>query len=84
MEKSLKKVLLKIYFSIQNFFDGLFSVFYSAKLFKSDVKHVVLVGTPKHDNLGDHIIALAETQFINEYFSSYVLTEIYVERWRKY
>ncbi len=84
MENSLKKILLKIYFSIQNFFDSLFSLFYSAKLFKNDVKHAVLVGTPKHDNLGDHIIALAETQFINEYFSSYVLTEINVERWRKY
>lgn len=84
MGKFVKRVLVRIYFSAQNFFDGLFSVFYSARVLKNQTKRAFLIGTPKHDNLGDHAIALSETQFIKENFSSYEVTEIVVERWRKY
>lgn len=39
-------------------------------------KIIFLFGTPKHGNLGDHAIALAERKFFSEYFPDYTVIEI--------
>lgn len=40
---------------------------------------VFLIGTPIHDNLGDHLIAESEMNFLKSYFSAYKLFEIPME-----
>lgn len=45
----------------------------------NDQNTVFLIGTPEHDNLGDHAIAFAANQLINKYFKHYNVIEITVE-----
>ena len=61
-----------------------------AKLFLNDFKwfiqlkkikecttpKILLIGTPIHGNLGDHLIAEQEKKFLNDYFKDYTLFEI--------
>ncbi len=35
-----------------------------------------LVGTPEHGNLGDHLIALAETEYLHDYFHEALVLEV--------
>lgn len=46
------------------------------KMEKDDKRHIFLIGTPVHGNLGDHAIAYEELNFLNTYFSSYHIYEI--------
>lgn len=39
-------------------------------------RHIVLLNTPRHSNLGDHAIALQEKSFFARYFPEYDLVEI--------
>jgi exopolysaccharide biosynthesis predicted pyruvyltransferase EpsI/glycosyltransferase involved in cell wall biosynthesis len=39
-------------------------------------KKIVLLGTPSHDNIGDHAITLGECEFIRKYFPDYELYEL--------
>ena len=39
-------------------------------------KHVILVNTPIHPNLGDQAIAVAEIQFLKDFFPKYELVEL--------
>lgn len=80
----IKKVLVNCYFSAMYSVQTLLGVPKTKKYFKSSKKKAFLVGTPEHDNLGDHAIALAERQFINEFFPEYEIVEISVESWRKF
>lgn len=41
-----------------------------------DKQRIILIGTPDHDNLGDHAIAYAEHEFIKRYFSEAEIIEI--------
>lgn len=45
-------------------------------LSKTDVKQIYLLGTPEYLNYGDHLIAAAEKNFLNEKFPSYNVIEI--------
>lgn len=79
----MKEILVKFYlFAVHTmqYIVGAFLVF--SKLEKG--KRVFLIGTPEHDNIGDHAIALAEEQFIRRYFNEYGIYEIPVDQWRKY
>lgn len=38
---------------------------------------IYLIGTPDHDNLGDHAIAYAEIEFLNEYYKEFEVIEIH-------
>lgn len=80
----LKKILVKCYFLLLHILQTVFGVFITKKQFVSTKKKAFLIGTPEHDNLGDHAIALAEIQFIKRYFPDYEIVEISVEGWRKY
>lgn len=80
----IKKVLVNCYFKAMYFAQILFGVPKTKQYFKSSKKKAFLVGTPEHDNLGDHAIALAERQFISKFFPEYEIVEISVESWRKY
>lgn len=39
-------------------------------------KRILIIGTPEHGNLGDHLIAEAELQFFDDHFSDYTIIEI--------
>lgn len=39
-------------------------------------KRLFLIGTPEYPNIGDHLIALAEHEYLNKYFPEYVIIEI--------
>ena len=79
-------MLVKIYFLLKKLFDITFGFFLTKKLIqgKTDKPKAFLIGTPEHDNLGDHAIALAEYQFLTKYFPELEIVEITVESWRKY
>ncbi len=83
MLKVLKSLLLTIFFGIQNCFDTVVGIFTTNSSF-SDKPTIFLIGTPEHDNTGDHAIALSEIQFIQDYFPHYNIVEITVEHWRRY
>lgn len=51
------------------------SWFYNISTLDSSCKKVVLIGTPIHGNLGDHLIAEEEKAFLNDYFSEYTFIE---------
>lgn len=39
-------------------------------------KRIILLHTPEYPNVGDHLIALAEKKFFEEYFSDYKIIEV--------
>lgn len=39
-------------------------------------KKILLFNTPEHDNIGDHLITLAELDFLKRYFQDYKIYEI--------
>lgn len=39
-------------------------------------KKIVLFNTPEHDNVGDHLITLAELSFLEKYFNEYKIYEV--------
>lgn len=45
-------------------------------------KRFVLIGTPEHGNLGDHLIAEAELTFLKNFFEDYPIIEITGEHFR--
>ena len=47
-------------------------------------KKLILLGTPEHSNLGDHLIAAAELQFFDDHFSDYTIIEITGKQYRFY
>lgn len=46
------------------------------KLKECNTPKILLIGTPIHGNLGDHLIAEQEKKFLNDYFKDYTLFEI--------
>ena len=82
----IKRILQIIYLNIKKTFDYYFGCFKTACFFeKSNDKHVIyLIGTPEHDNLGDHAIAFAEILFIKNFFNDYKIVEITVENFWLY
>ena len=83
MRKNIKRILLKVFFAVRAICHTVIGVWLTTKEFKA-TPTVYLIGTPEHDNIGDHAIALAEIQFIKKYFPNYEIVEIAVEQWRKY
>ena len=54
------------------------------KISKEDDKaRFFLIGTPDHDNLGDHAIALASKLFLNKYGKVYCVSELRYWKYRK-
>lgn len=43
---------------------------------KRSEKRIILIGSPEHENLGDHAISISECNFFKEKFSDYQLIEI--------
>ena len=50
--------------------------FYKSIKNKIHDKHIFLLGTPLHGNIGDQAIAMAEIKFLNEKFPEYEIIEI--------
>lgn len=47
------------------------------KFVKSEQKkRILLIGTPEYSNIGDHLIALAEHEYLKKYFPEYTIIEI--------
>lgn len=81
----IKRILVYFYIRIIWLFEYLYGFIFRNKLIqKSEEKKIFLLGTPEHDNIGDHAIALAELKFIYTFFPNYSIVEISVEHWRKY
>ena len=51
---------------------------------KKDSNYMLLIGTPIHDNLGDHLIAMSEKDLLRELYPKYKLFEIPTEMFRLY
>ncbi|BCG60544.1 polysaccharide pyruvyl transferase family protein [Paenibacillus sp. URB8-2] len=75
--KTLKKLVpLKMKISIRDFVN--YYTGYSKNKGKYNLKgkKIFVVGTPEHDNLGDHAIVLAEIKLLEKYFSEYEILEV--------
>lgn len=68
---------------------------YKVKKIKYDIRHLmkeldcennrmILIGTPIHKNMGDHLIALAEKQFLNKNYRDKKIIEIPQDVYRVY
>jgi Exopolysaccharide biosynthesis protein len=81
----IKKILVIIYHATLHMADYLLGITVLLK-YKNEkkIKKAILVGTPEHDNLGDHAIALAEIQFLQKFYPDYKIIEITIESWRRY
>lgn len=49
---------------------------------EKNIKRIILIGTPEHGNLGDHLIAEGELKFLRDHFSDYKIIEISGEQYR--
>jgi len=45
-------------------------------------KRIILIGTPEHGNLGDHLIAEGELAFFKDFFNDYKIVEITGDQYR--
>ena len=79
-----RAVLVTIYLRLLYILHVITGCFTTLGFFKGTNPRIFLIGTPEHDNLGDHAIALAEIEFIQKYFPEYELKEITVESFSKY
>ena len=68
---------------------GIFSIYKSYKYFltlreikQKDEERLIIIGTPEHGNLGDHLIAKAEVEFLNDYFPGKKIIEITGDHYR--
>ena len=81
----IRRILAGIYFQLKNIVDLLLGFQRTRRYFSSSYsKRIFLVGTPEHDNLGDHAIALAELVFVSTYFPDYHIVEVPIERFLQY
>ncbi len=80
----IKQILVKFYFKLRDLIYVFLGSIETNKYFRDNTDKAFLVGTPEHDNMGDHAIALSEIAFINKHFPGYKIIEITVESWRKY
>ena len=46
------------------------------KLYDNGRKKILLINTPEHTNIGDHIITLAVMKFFKEFMADYVIVEV--------
>lgn len=53
-------------------------------LWKTQKHKIYLIGTPDHDNLGDHAIALSSIQFLQDNFKQYEVIDITEQEYWKY
>lgn len=49
---------------------------------ENNKERIILIGTPEHGNLGDHLIAEGEIEFLQDRFSDYKIIEITGEHYR--
>lgn len=49
---------------------------------ENNKKRIILIGTPEHGNLGDHLIAEGELEFLQDHFSDHKVIEITGEHFR--
>ncbi|WP_342563866.1 polysaccharide pyruvyl transferase family protein [Paenibacillus sp. FSL R7-0345] len=49
-------------------------------LYRNKSKAIFVVGSPEHDNLGDHAITMAQMNFLQKAFPDYTLIEIVADR----
>ena len=54
------------------------------KLWKDSRPKIYIIGTPDHDNLGDHTIALATEQYLGDYLTGYEIIDITEQEYWKY
>lgn len=54
------------------------------KLWKDSRPKIYIIGTPDHDNLGDHAIALATEQYLGDYLTGYEIIDITEQEYWKY
>ena len=66
---------VKNYFKDLMAFKGQRTVLRSIKINKKQ-KNIIYIGAPTHGNLGDHAIAIAGMQLLNDYFPDYKITDI--------
>ncbi|UQZ34397.1 hypothetical protein C2I18_13235 [Paenibacillus sp. PK3_47] len=50
------------------------------EMYKSKSKAIFVVGSPEHDNLGDHAITMGQMEFLKKAFPDYTLIEIVADR----
>lgn len=82
---TIKNIFVKLSFAIRDFIYIILGVYATKKYFHStNLPRVFLMGTPEHDNMGDHAIALSEIDFIKKHYPKYKIVEITVESWKKY
>lgn len=69
---------------IQSLWNRIYSYIRAAVLFnkRTDKRRIILIGTPEHGNIGDHLIAVSEHIFFADFFPQYPLTEISGELFR--
>ena len=53
-------------------------------LWKTEKRKIYLIGTPDHDNLGDHAIALSSIQYLQDNFNQYEVIDITEREYWKY
>lgn len=87
MFKTIKGCFVSVFFLFLHILQRVKGVLFWRKKFHSRIEGepvAYLIGTPLHNNIGDHAIALAEIDFINKYFHEYFIQEIFVDKWREY
>jgi len=78
MKKKLKKVIPN---NMKKYLINLYNEIYywpTIKCLKkvNTEKRIILIGTPEHGNLGDHLIAKGELEYFNRNFNDYKIIEI--------
>lgn len=83
MTKAIQKILplsFRNYVSNNEFYRYFKGYLVNRELYKSKSKAIFVVGSPEHDNLGDHAITMAQMDFLKKSFPDYTLIEIVADR----
>lgn len=80
-KKYLKKITPKLFVDIYRLHGKTFYYFKRIKELNNQKDYVVLIGTPVHENIGDHLITYAEKEFLKSETSKEVI-EIPIEAYK--
>jgi pyruvyl transferase EpsI len=69
-------------YKIKYIFERILGIFIEYPQLKAG-KKIIIFGTPEHDNLGDHAIVLAITDYLKEHFKDYQFVEITLKKMSK-
>lgn len=83
-ERIKENIIGKIYLYLRDFYRFPNMVLIKNRISKLGSNSIILLGTPTYNNLGDHLIAISERQFLNNTYKHKDIIEIPTQVFKRY